>query len=65
MPPYAKEKRPVADKTCDNPVAQQYQLGQALGVQGTPAMFFEDGTSKPGYMPAASLSAALRANKGQ
>ncbi len=61
----AKEKRPIADKSCDNPVAQQYQLGQALGVQGTPAMFFEDGTSKPGYMPAASLSAALRANKSQ
>ncbi len=55
----AKEGQAVADKTCDNPVAQQFQLGQALGVQGTPAMFLEDGTSLPGYVPAKRLSAEL------
>lgn len=56
----AKEGKSIADKTCDNPVAQQYQLGQALGVQGTPAMFLEDGTSLPGYVPAKRLSAAVK-----
>lgn len=52
----AKEGRVVPEKNCDNPVAQQYQLGQALGVQGTPAMYLEDGTSLPGYVPAKRLA---------
>lgn len=55
----AKEGEAIADKTCDNPVAQQFQLGQALGVQGTPAMFLEDGTSLPGYVPAKRLAAEV------
>ena len=59
----AKNGKPVPKKTCDNPVAQQYKLGQALGVQGTPAMFLEDGTSMPGYLPAKSLSAAVNKKK--
>jgi len=59
----AKEGKTIADKNCDNPVAQQLQLGQALGVQGTPAMFLEDGTSLPGYVPAKRLSSAINGNK--
>lgn len=59
----AKEGKNMAKKDCNNPVAQQFQLGQALGVEGTPAMFLEDGTSLPGYMPAKRLSAAVNANK--
>ncbi len=55
----AKEGNSLPEKSCDNPVAQQFQLGQALGVQGTPAMFLEDGTSLPGYVPAKRLSAAI------
>lgn len=61
----AKEKRSIPDKTCDNPVAEQFKLGQALGVQGTPAMFFEDGTSRPGYMPAAKLADSIKESKQQ
>ena len=57
----AKEGETLPTKNCDNPVAQQYQIGQALGVQGTPAMFLEDGTSMPGYMPAKRLSATINA----
>jgi len=56
----AKEGRKVADKTCDNPVAQQFQIGQALGVNGTPAMFLEDGSSLPGYIPAKRLAEAVK-----
>ncbi len=56
----AKEGNKLADKTCDNPVAQQFQLGQALGVQGTPAMYLEDGTSLPGYVPAKQLAEAIK-----
>jgi thiol:disulfide interchange protein DsbC len=59
----AKEGQTIPNKNCDNPVAQQFQLGQALGVQGTPAMFLEDGTSLPGYVPAKSLSAAINEQK--
>lgn len=59
----AKDGKAVPDKSCDNPVAQQYQLGQALGVQGTPAMFLEDGTSLPGYVPAKRLASAIKKNK--
>jgi len=59
----AKDGKTVPDKSCDNPVAQQFQLGQALGVQGTPAMFLEDGTSLPGYVPAKRLASAIKDNK--
>jgi thiol:disulfide interchange protein DsbC len=37
--------------TCDNPVAVQYQLGQKLGITGTPTLIFEDGEMQPGYAP--------------
>ena len=59
----AKEKKTIPDKTCDNPVAQQYQLGQALGVNGTPSMFLENGSSLPGYVPAKNLAAQIEKNK--
>ncbi len=52
----AKAGKPAPQKNCDNPVAEQYKIGQALGVQGTPAIFLEDGTSIPGYRPAKDLS---------
>lgn len=51
---------PVAD--CDNPVAEQYELGRQVGVTGTPALVFEDGTILPGYVPAATLAGYLFAN---
>lgn len=46
-------------KTCKNPVAEQYALGQRIGVQGTPAIITEDGNMLPGYMPAAELAKVL------
>ncbi|WP_447554202.1 DsbC family protein [Vreelandella sp. EE22] len=36
---------------CDNPVAEQYELGMALGVQGTPAIILPDGQMVPGFVP--------------
>src|SRR5690554_7516579 len=42
-------------KNCDSPVAHQYDLGHELGVTGTPAIFTEDGSLIPGYMPADEL----------
>jgi thiol:disulfide interchange protein DsbC len=51
------ETLPKAD--CDNPVREEYELGQLIGVQGTPAIVMEDGALLPGYVPAAKLAAML------
>ncbi|QEL12884.1 DsbC family protein [Kushneria phosphatilytica] len=44
---------------CDAPIAKQYQLGQQLGVQGTPAIVFPDGRMVPGYLPVDRLTAMI------
>lgn len=59
-----KAGEPVEARTCVNPVADQYRLGQRLGVRGTPALFLEDGRMLPGYMPAAVLAAELGIGPG-
>jgi len=51
----------VPKASCDNPIAEEYELGQLLGVRGTPAIIMEDGAMLPGYVPAARLSKALQA----
>ncbi|MFT5722351.1 MAG: thiol:disulfide interchange protein DsbC [Motiliproteus sp.] len=56
----AKTGRTVQRNDCDNPIADQYALGVAFGVTGTPALVFTDGTLLPGYMPAAKLTVALQ-----
>ncbi len=50
----AREEVPVA--TCDSPIAEQYELGQMIGVQGTPAIILADGQIIPGYQPAPQLA---------
>ena len=42
-----------------NPVADEYALGQELGVRGTPAIIMPDGQMVPGYRPVDDLVAAL------
>ncbi len=49
----------IPENDCDNPVVEQYQLGQAIGVTGTPAIVTADGRLLPGYMPAARLAEAV------
>ncbi|MEJ2401496.1 MAG: DsbC family protein [Xanthomonadales bacterium] len=44
---------------CDNPIAEQYQLGMELGVSGTPALLTADGQLIPGYVPPEQLRARL------
>ena len=44
---------------CENPVADQYQLGVDLGVTGTPALLTADGKLIPGYVPPEALRARL------
>lgn len=55
----AKNGATVKSEKCDNPVAQQYALGNMIGIRGTPALVLEDGTVVPGYIPAKRLSEAL------
>ncbi|MEP4148555.1 MAG: thioredoxin fold domain-containing protein [Halioglobus sp.] len=58
-----KNKESVPVTQCDdNPVAAQYQLGQELGVRGTPAMITETGQMIPGYQSADQLMVTLGLN---
>ena len=49
----------LAPRTCENPVADQYQLGRSAGVNGTPALVLETGEMLPGYLPADKLAERL------
>jgi thiol:disulfide interchange protein DsbC len=52
----AKARKNVPDASCESPVAEQYELGQLIGVQGTPAIVLADGQVIPGYQPAPQLA---------
>jgi len=49
----------ITPNDCDNPVAEQYQMGREFGVTGTPTLVFEDGSMVPGYIPVDDLAAFL------
>ena len=47
-----KSKRYLPDSPdCINPVSEQLAISKQLGVNGTPSIFFENGTNLPGYLP--------------
>ena len=55
----AKLGEDIGDLYCDNPIEKQLKLGEKLGVSGTPAIFFEDGTLQPGYIEADEMATRL------
>ena len=55
----AKRGESVKEKSCDNPIMQQMELGQSLGVTGTPAIVLESGELMPGYRPAGEIATML------
>ena len=56
----AKLDREFETSSCDaSMVARHYELGQNIGLTGTPAIVTEDGTLIGGYMPPAALRARL------
>lgn len=55
----AKAGRAVPAKNCENPVAEHHALGQAMRIQGTPALVLEDGHTLPGYVPPKKLREVL------
>lgn len=46
-------------KTCQHPVDAHYQLGERLGITGTPTIFLDDGKKLGGYVPAPQLLSIL------
>ena len=55
-----KNRQTIPDNVCPgNPVADQYMLGQKVGVRGTPALVLETGEMVPGYVAADDLAARM------
>ncbi len=55
----AKHGQNLPLRECETPVLAHYNLGNQLGIQGTPALVFPDGRLIPGYMEAQRLAAML------
>ena len=55
----AKNDGAVPSKSCKTTVDMQYDVGQRVGLTGTPMILAEDGTQLGGYIPPAALRAAL------
>ena len=55
----AKNDRPVINKTCTNPIAADFALGQKMGFDGTPAIYAPDGSQIGGYLAPAEMLATL------
>jgi thiol:disulfide interchange protein DsbC len=51
-----KALRAIDRVTCDNPVGLHFNLGQQVGVTGTPAIVTSGGQLIPGYLPADALA---------
>ncbi len=56
----AKADRKFASTNCDaSKIAEHYALGQDVGLSGTPAIVFDDGTLISGYLPPNQLKMRL------
>jgi len=55
----AKNGEELPAGNCDNPVVDHFELGQKIGVTGTPAILTADGQLMPGYLPAKQLAQRL------
>ncbi|WP_334180155.1 DsbC family protein [Pseudoxanthomonas sp.] len=55
----AKAGKSIASRDCKNPVTMEFDVGQRVGVSGTPAIFSADGIQLGGYLPPAALRAKL------
>lgn len=56
----AKKGEPIEAPQCDSPVKKIHQIGADLGINGTPAIFSEDGKQLGGYLPPQALAQALK-----
>ncbi len=55
-----KNRETIPENICnENPIADQYDLGQEIGITGTPTMLLGDGTLLMGHRPAKELLAVM------
>lgn len=55
-----KNGKTIADKTCDDKIADQYRLAREIGIRGTPGIITEEGKIFPGYLPPEKLLQRLQ-----
>lgn len=55
----AKNNETLEQKTCKNPVQEEMELAEELGISGTPTIITESGRLLPGYLPAGQLAQIL------
>ena len=51
----SKAGRRLPPRSCDNPIAEHFRMGQELEIQGTPYIFLDNGKAIPGYVSAKNL----------
>jgi len=62
----AKLDQKFESHKCDSStISEHYMLGQKIGLTGTPAIVFDDGTLVSGYLPPANLAGRLALNQQQ
>jgi len=54
---------PAAAGDCKNPLEQNLELGQSLGINGTPTIIFTDGSRAAGALPIAMIEQRIAAAK--
>jgi thiol:disulfide interchange protein DsbC len=59
----AKAGEDLKQLDCPNPIVELMDLGQEVGLQGTPAIILDDGEMVPGYVPPEKLAKALDASR--
>jgi len=55
----AKAGKSIPQRDCKNPVTMEFDVGQRIGVSGTPAIYSAEGVQLGGYLPPAALRAKL------
>jgi len=55
----AKSGSNVANRICESPIEAQFNFGRQIGVNGTPAIIFDNGMMLPGYQPPEKLAQIL------
>lgn len=55
----AKAGKSVPARDCKNPVTMEFDVGQRIGVSGTPAIYSAEGIQLGGYLPPAAMRARL------
>lgn len=58
----AKNGQNLPARDCESPILAHYELGNELGINGTPALVFPDGQVIPGYIESDRLAAMLKIN---